>query len=101
MISDIVRAKKVIVGWYHSHLGAGLFFSQQDRETQILWQKTWKQAVGIVVDPTLVSEKNHGIDVFRLDKNLAYFEEVTLGFTATFRPMRPSCLESYIHVRKQ
>ena len=49
-----VSARKddfTIVGWWHSHPGMSTdFFSQQDQETQRIYQNLFSSAVGLVVD---------------------------------------------------
>ncbi|MHA1910176.1 MAG: Mov34/MPN/PAD-1 family protein [Candidatus Kariarchaeaceae archaeon] len=40
-----------IVGWWHSHPGMSTdFFSQQDQDTQRIYQNLFSSAVGLVVD---------------------------------------------------
>lgn len=54
-----LRAREVLLrmfpdaepgGWFHTHPGLGVFFSETDRETQRTW--TARNALGVVVDPT-------------------------------------------------
>ncbi len=57
-----------IVGWYHSHPGWGLFFSDTDIKNHLFFQKKQTpQAFGIVFDHTLMGkEGNLGFEVYRL-----------------------------------
>lgn len=40
-----------IVGWYHSHLGCGVFMSEVDIETQIKLQQFSPYIIALVIDP--------------------------------------------------
>ncbi|MFW9895148.1 MAG: hypothetical protein ACFFD7_05020 [Candidatus Thorarchaeota archaeon] len=59
------------VGWFHSHPGLSIFFSETDKFNQIFWQKN-PSGIGIVFDHTYLEKPNDlGFRVFRLDeKNL-------------------------------
>ncbi len=46
-----------IVGWFHSHPGLGLFFSDIDLINQIGFQGRFNDAVGLVFDHTLLGKK--------------------------------------------
>ncbi|OLS16632.1 MAG: hypothetical protein HeimC3_52770 [Candidatus Heimdallarchaeota archaeon LC_3] len=86
-LPELMKKNMVIVGWYHSHPSFGLFMSNEDYNTQLLYQKQWKYSVGLVVDPTLISSLNFGIDVFRLDPNdLDHFELTTYCLSGNFKP---------------
>jgi len=52
-----------IVGWYHSHLGLGVFLSDVDVKTQLTLQQ-FTYVIALVVDPT---NDEHGF--FYVDKN--------------------------------
>jgi len=56
------------VGWYHSHPGWGLFFSDADIKNHLFYQKSQTpNAFGIVFDHTLMGKDgNLGFDVYRL-----------------------------------
>lgn len=69
IITRIIEKKAentVIVGWYHSHPGFGLFMSKEDYTTQLQYQRMWNKAFALVLDPTLISTKNIGFAIFRL-----------------------------------
>ena len=42
----------LIVGWYHSHPGYGIFFSDTDISTQLKFHQFSENVCGIVIDPT-------------------------------------------------
>jgi proteasome lid subunit RPN8/RPN11 len=48
--------KLYIVGWFHSHPGLGLFFSDIDLRNQIFFQ-THEDGIGLVFDHTLLGKK--------------------------------------------
>lgn len=86
-IPNLIAKDEVIVGWYHSHPNFGLFMSNEDYNTQLRYQKQWKYSVGLVIDPTLISSMNYGIDIFRLNLNdLKHFELVAYRITGNFPP---------------
>lgn len=86
-LPELSQKNEVIVGWYHSHPNFGLFMSNEDYNTQLRYQKQWIYSVGLVVDPTLISSLNYGIDTFRLNLNdLRHFELVTYQITGNFSP---------------
>lgn len=46
-----LREDLPVIGWYHSHPGYGIFFSQTDRQSQRNYlSQPWQ--VGLVIDPT-------------------------------------------------
>lgn len=49
---DIVngRINGKIVGWYHSHIGAGVFMSETDIQTQLRLQQFSPHVVALVID---------------------------------------------------
>jgi proteasome lid subunit RPN8/RPN11 len=49
---DIVngRISGKIVGWYHSHIGAGVFMSETDVQTQLRLQQFSPHVVALVID---------------------------------------------------
>ena len=44
------RLQGRIVGWYHSHIGSGVFMSDIDAETQLRLQQFSPYVVGLVID---------------------------------------------------
>jgi proteasome lid subunit RPN8/RPN11 len=58
------RLKGNIVGWYHSHVQGGIFFSQTDLDTQKRFQQFSPLTVGMVVDAI-----TGDVGYFRIDKN--------------------------------
>ncbi len=86
MIEDEAYSRdpvQYIVGWYHSHPGIKIMYSQDDIKTQLGWQTNNPNALGLVFNPTrLVQQKevaykkgdpdtllkeDPGFEVFRLD----------------------------------
>lgn len=59
---------KSVIGWYHSHLGYGLYFSNSDKVNNLYFQHSENPyGFGIVIEQTLLNEDlNYGIEVFRL-----------------------------------
>lgn len=59
---------KGIIGWYHSHLGYGLFFSDSDKSNQKYFQNDQNPyGFGIVFDASLLdAQNNFGCEIFRL-----------------------------------
>jgi len=57
------------VGWYHSHPGWGLFFSDTDIRNHLFYQKEQTPyAFGIVFDHTIMGQEgDFGFEVYRLD----------------------------------
>jgi proteasome lid subunit RPN8/RPN11 len=64
--SQYIDTSKRVIGWYHSHLGYGLYFS--DRANNLYFQHTENPyGFGVVIEQTLLNEdQNYGIEVFRL-----------------------------------
>ncbi|MHA1294328.1 MAG: Mov34/MPN/PAD-1 family protein [Promethearchaeota archaeon] len=56
------------IGWYHSHPGWGLFFSDMDKKNHLFYQKKQTPyAFGIVFDHTLMGKDgNLGFEIYRL-----------------------------------
>jgi len=52
---DIIkrRIEGTIVGWYHSHIGYGIFLSDVDIDTQLKLQQFSQYVVALVIDPTI------------------------------------------------
>ena len=52
---DIIKGKigGTIVGWYHSHVGHGIFLSNVDIDTQLKLQQFSPYVVALVIDPTV------------------------------------------------
>ncbi|MEJ2294284.1 MAG: hypothetical protein P8Y23_05895, partial [Candidatus Lokiarchaeota archaeon] len=59
---------KSVIGWYHSHLGYGLYFSNSDKVNNLYFQHSENPyGFGVVIEQTLLNEdQNYGIEVFRL-----------------------------------
>ncbi|MHA2366216.1 MAG: hypothetical protein ACXAC7_19810 [Candidatus Hodarchaeales archaeon] len=60
--------KSVICGWYHTHPGYGLFMSHTDYQTQFGYQQMWNSAIALVLDTSLISTKQAGFKIFRLQR---------------------------------
>ena len=86
IIPEILEREKFIVGWYHSHPSYGLFMSREDYQTQLRYQQHWNKAIAIVIDPTLISSVNFGMDAFRLDEKLEYFADIHFSIIQNFKP---------------
>lgn len=72
------RTDKFLGGWWHTHPGLGLFYSETDVTNQIFYQQHNEQGLGIVFDLTLVSEDFIGFKIFRLDsKDSKSYHEVS------------------------
>lgn len=58
-----------IIGWYHSHLGYGLYFSNSDKVNNLTFQHMDNPyGFGIVIEQTLLNENhNFGVEVYRLN----------------------------------
>ncbi|MFX1493256.1 MAG: hypothetical protein ACFFBZ_03135 [Promethearchaeota archaeon] len=56
-----------MIGWYHSRLEGGLFFSHADRNNQLYFQnETHPYGFGIIFDNKLLnSDNNFGFEIFR------------------------------------
>ena len=56
-----------LIGWYHSHLGYGIYLSNSDRFNQLFFQNAENpHSFAIVFDYKLVEgDKNYGFDIFR------------------------------------
>lgn len=72
-VIDIVKSKYIdsihsIVGWYHSHLGYGLYFSNSDKVNNLIFQHSDNPyGFGIVIEQTLLNENhNFGVEIYRL-----------------------------------
>ena len=52
---DIIkgRIEGTIIGWYHSHIGHGIFLSNVDIDTQLRLQQFSPYVVALVIDPTV------------------------------------------------
>ncbi len=61
------KSKLFICGWYHSHPSYGCFMSGEDLYTQSEYQKHWKKAVALVVDPYEIDGTSYGFKIFRAD----------------------------------
>ncbi|GAB4312373.1 MAG: hypothetical protein Kow0069_13140 [Promethearchaeota archaeon] len=72
-------------GWFHSHPGLSLFFSDTDVRNQMFYQQQNPDGLGIVFDLTTVSSEFIGFKVFRLHSaNAMTYHEVEYelrGFT--------------------
>ncbi|MHA1733635.1 MAG: hypothetical protein ACTSU5_16930 [Promethearchaeota archaeon] len=108
-----------IVGWFHSHPGIKIMFSQDDIKTQLGWQTNNPLALGLVFNPTrLVQQKevaykkgdpdtlledDPGFEVFRLDDpsggikasyHNIHYEIVTDGKKKLEKPWKQLLLEA-------
>jgi len=64
---DIKKQKLFICGWAHSHPSYGCFMSNEDIGTQSRYQKLWKKAVALVIDPYQIDGTSVGFEIFRAD----------------------------------
>ncbi|MFO8020696.1 MAG: hypothetical protein R6U96_18880 [Promethearchaeia archaeon] len=71
---DIKKNNLFICGWYHSHPSYGCFMSDEDMGTQKRYQKLWKKALALVIDPYEIDGTSYGFQIFRanLRKNKWY-----------------------------
>ncbi|MHA2131680.1 MAG: hypothetical protein ACW99L_17065, partial [Promethearchaeota archaeon] len=89
------------VGWYHSHPGLGLFFSDTDKFNQIFWQKN-PSGIGIVFDHTLLDKpENVGFKIFRL--NETNLEDPTVAMKSDYHEVEavvesPDNTEYYLKI---
>ena len=60
------QRKEVVVGWYHSHPGFGVWMSSVDMNTQTSFEKQHARAVAVVVDPIKSVKGKVVIDAFRM-----------------------------------
>lgn len=60
----IGRLAGKIVGWYHSHIGCGIFMSEQDIQTQINLQQFSPYIVAMIIDPHI-----HEFGLFTISDN--------------------------------
>ncbi len=85
-----------ICGWYHSHPSYGVFMSSDDVSTHQRYQKMWKKAVAVVIDPTLVSKKSFGWGFFRFTDDFTRWERLNIKYAKQFNPeMIPELIELY------
>ncbi|HEC36962.1 MAG TPA: hypothetical protein ENI29_01925 [bacterium] len=89
------------IGWYHSHPGLGIFFSDTDKYNQIFWQKS-PSGIGIVFDHTYLDKPGDlGFRIFRLDeRNL---NDPSLAMKSNYHSVKaivepPNDLEFYIKI---
>ncbi|MHA2281131.1 MAG: hypothetical protein ACXAC5_09795 [Promethearchaeota archaeon] len=87
------------VGWFHSHPGLSIFFSEVDKFNQIFWQKS-PSGIGIVFDHTYLEKPGDlGFRVFRLDElNL---DDPTLALKSDYHEVKavvdpPDSIEYYL-----
>ena len=66
--SEYKDVSNVIIGWYHSHLGYGLYFSNSDKVNNLYFQNSENPyGFGIVIEQTLLNEDpNFGVEAYRL-----------------------------------
>ncbi|MHA1985304.1 MAG: hypothetical protein ACW98D_01575 [Promethearchaeota archaeon] len=89
------------VGWYHSHPGLGIFFSETDKFNQIFWQKN-PSGIGIVFDHTYLDKPGDvGFRVFRLDET--NLDDPSLAMKSGYHEVKatvepPDTLEFYLKV---
>jgi proteasome lid subunit RPN8/RPN11 len=89
------------VGWYHSHPGLGIFFSETDKFNQIFWQKN-PSGIGIVFDHTYLDKPgDNGFRVFRLDET--NLDDPSLALKSGYHEVNakvdpPNDLEYYLKI---
>jgi proteasome lid subunit RPN8/RPN11 len=89
------------VGWYHSHPGLGIFFSETDKYNQIFWQKN-PSGVGIVFDHTYLDKPNElGFRAFRLSET--NLDDPSLALKSNYHEVKanvafPDSLEFYLKI---
>ncbi|MFX1374797.1 MAG: hypothetical protein ACFFA0_03190 [Promethearchaeota archaeon] len=90
------------VGWYHSHPGLGIFFSETDKYNQIFWQKN-PSGVGIVFDHTYLDKPGGdlGFRVFRLSETR--LDDPSLALKSDYYEVKarvepPDNLEFYLKI---
>jgi proteasome lid subunit RPN8/RPN11 len=89
------------VGWYHSHPGLGIFFSETDKYNQIFWQKN-PNGVGIVFDHTYLDKPNElGFRAFRLSET--NLDDPSLALKSGYHEVKanvifPDNLEFYLKI---
>ncbi len=89
------------VGWYHSHPGLGIFFSETDKYNQIFWQKN-PSGVGIVFDHTYLDKPNDfGFRAFRLSETR--LDDPSLALKSGYHEVKaivepPTDLEFYLKI---
>ncbi|MHA2121689.1 MAG: hypothetical protein ACW990_10840 [Promethearchaeota archaeon] len=88
------------VGWYHSHPGLGIFFSETDKFNQIFWQKN-PSGIGIVFDHTYLDkpEGDVGFRIFRLDET--NLDDPSVAMKSNYHEVKaivdpPNSLEFYM-----
>ncbi|TFG17805.1 MAG: hypothetical protein EU531_02195 [Promethearchaeota archaeon] len=66
--SEYKDVSNLIIGWYHSHLGYGLYFSNSDKVNNLYFQNSENPyGFGIVIEQTLLHEDpNFGVEAYRL-----------------------------------
>ncbi len=66
--SQYLESIDSVIGWYHSHLGYGLYFSNSDKVNNLNFQNSENPyGFGIVIEQTLLNEnENFGVEVYRL-----------------------------------
>ncbi len=80
----LIDQGEVIVGWAHTHPGLGLFLSGTDIRTQKLYQQMHPKAFALVLDPTKVSKKFSGFNIYRLDEFESHPTTVKYDFDEQF-----------------
>jgi len=89
------------VGWYHSHPGLGIFFSETDKYNQIFWQKN-PSGIGLVFDHTYLDKPNElGFRAFRLSET--NLEDPSLALKSDYHEVKanvefPDNLEFYLKI---
>lgn len=89
------------VGWYHSHPGLGIFFSETDKYNQIFWQKN-PSGIGIVFDHTYLDKPGElGFRAFRLSETK--LEDPSLALKSDYHEVKalvepPDSLEFYFKI---
>ena len=89
------------VGWYHSHPGLGIFFSETDKYNQIFWQKN-PSGIGLVFDHTYLDKPNElGFRAFRLSET--NLDDPSLALKSDYHEVKanvifPDNLEFYLKI---
>ncbi|TFF85544.1 MAG: hypothetical protein EU517_01490, partial [Promethearchaeota archaeon] len=66
--SDYKDGNDTVIGWYHSHLGYGLYFSNADKANNLYFQNSDNlYGFGILIEQSKLKEaKDFGVDVYRI-----------------------------------
>jgi proteasome lid subunit RPN8/RPN11 len=84
--TDLRKDNLFICGWYHSHPSYGLFMSDEDIGTQSRYQRLWKRAVALVIDPYMIDGKDFGFKIFRANLKTHKWHEIPYEFKEPIKP---------------